>query len=239
MQNFTTRPEIRGTFGAVTSTHWIASAVGMSILEKGGNAFDAAVATGFVLQVVEPHLNGPAGDLPVIFHSARDERVGVLCAQGPAPAAATIETMKAMGIDELIPGSGLLATVVPGAFDGWLKGQLSASPRDSKDTDDFRYITFAELPPWTELHKSLMRRTVTDELFRKLKDVKSSKVCARLPLPLPLPQQQRPRAAGRLIPDTCLHPTATPGLLAVERHAGRRASAPPWRGLHMRRRRVL
>lgn len=120
MQNFTTRPEIRGTFGAVTSTHWIASAVGMSILEKGGNAFDAAVATGFVLQVVEPHLNGPAGDLPVIFHSARDERVGVLCAQGPAPAAATIETMKAMGIDELIPGSGLLATVVPGAFDGWL-----------------------------------------------------------------------------------------------------------------------
>jgi len=120
VQNFTTRPEIRGTFGAVTSTHWIASAVGMSILEKGGNAFDAAVATGFVLQVVEPHLNGPAGDLPVIFHSARDERVGVLCAQGPAPAAATIETMKAMGIDELIPGSGLLATVVPGAFDGWL-----------------------------------------------------------------------------------------------------------------------
>jgi len=126
-----------------------------------------------------------------------------------------------------------------GAFDGWLKGQLSASPRDSKDTDDFRYLTFAELPPWTELHKSLMRRTVTDELFRKLKDVKSSKVCARLPLPLPLPQQQRPRAAGRLIPDTCLHPTATLGLLAVERHAGRRASAPPWRGLHMWRRRVL
>ena len=64
MAGFTTRPEIRGTFGMVTSTHWIASAVGMAILEKGGNAFDAAVATGFVLQVVEPHLNGPAGDLP-------------------------------------------------------------------------------------------------------------------------------------------------------------------------------
>jgi len=59
MRAFTTRPEIRGTFGVVASTHWIASAVGMSILEKGGNAFDAAAAAGFTLQVVEPHLNGP------------------------------------------------------------------------------------------------------------------------------------------------------------------------------------
>ncbi|WP_417742966.1 gamma-glutamyltransferase family protein [Salipiger sp.] len=120
MAGFTTRPEIRGTFGMVTSTHWIASAVGMAILEKGGNAFDAAVATGFVLQVVEPHLNGPAGDLPVLFHSARDGQPCVLCAQGVAPAAASIEAMRAAGIDGLIPGSGLLATVVPGAFDGWL-----------------------------------------------------------------------------------------------------------------------
>jgi len=63
---FTTRPEIEGTFGVVTSTHWIATAVGMGILERGGNAFDAACATAFTLQVVEPHLNGPGGDVPVI-----------------------------------------------------------------------------------------------------------------------------------------------------------------------------
>ena len=87
---FTTRPEIEGTFGVVTSTHWIASAVGMGILEKGGNAFDAGVATAFTLQVVEPHLNGPGGDVPVIVHDVKRGRTEVICGQGPAPARATI-----------------------------------------------------------------------------------------------------------------------------------------------------
>lgn len=119
MSDFTTRPEIRGTFGVVTSTHWIASAVGMNILEKGGNAFDAAVATALTLQVVEPHLNGPAGDMPAIFYSVDTGRVDVLCAQGVAPEAATLEHYKAEGLT-LVPGSGLLSTVVPGAFDGWM-----------------------------------------------------------------------------------------------------------------------
>ncbi|QDY70984.1 gamma-glutamyltransferase family protein [Qingshengfaniella alkalisoli] len=119
MPSFTTRPEIRGTFGVTASTHWIASAVGFGILEKGGNAFDAAVATALTLQVVEPHLNGPAGDMPAIFHSVKTGKTEVLCAQGVAPAAATIDHYKSLGLD-LIPGSGLLATVVPGAFDGWM-----------------------------------------------------------------------------------------------------------------------
>ena len=119
MSDFTTRPEIRGTFGVATSTHWIASAVGMSVLEKGGNAFDAAVATALTLQVVEPHLNGPAGDMPAIFYSAATGKVEVLCAQGVAPEAATIAHYLEQGLT-LLPGSGLLATVVPGAFDGWM-----------------------------------------------------------------------------------------------------------------------
>ena len=129
---FTTRPEITGTFGVATSTHWIASAVGMSVLEKGGNAFDAAVAMGFVLQVVEPHLNGPGGDLPAIIHDAQGDRVRVLCAQGPAPAGATIAHYRAEGL-ERIPGSGLLATVIPGAFDGWmlmLRDHGTMTPRE-------------------------------------------------------------------------------------------------------------
>lgn len=120
MNDFTTRPDIRGTFGAVASTHWIASAVGMGILEKGGNAFDAAVATGLTLQVVEPHLNGPAGDLPAIIHDATAGETRVLCAQGVAPRGATMDHYRAQFGDGLIPGSGLLATVVPGAFDGWM-----------------------------------------------------------------------------------------------------------------------
>jgi gamma-glutamyltranspeptidase / glutathione hydrolase len=116
---FTTRPELRGTFGMVASTHWLGSAAGMAILERGGNAFDAAAATGFTLQVVEPHLNGPGGDLPVVFWSAERAEPLVLCGQGPAPAAATIDRFRALG-HELIPGTGLLAACVPGAFDGWM-----------------------------------------------------------------------------------------------------------------------
>ncbi|WP_332697210.1 gamma-glutamyltransferase, partial [Bosea sp. (in: a-proteobacteria)] len=116
---FTTRPEILGTFGVVTSTHWLATASGMAMLEKGGNAFDACAAAAFVLQVVEPHLVGPGGDMPAVFYSARTKKVEVLCAQGTAPQAATIEAYKALGL-EMIPGDGLLATVVPGAFGGWM-----------------------------------------------------------------------------------------------------------------------
>ncbi len=119
MTAFTTRPEILGTFGVVTSTHWIASAVGMSILEKGGNAFDAAVATGFVLQIVEPHLCGPGGDMPAVIYSKKKDKVEVICAQGTAPAGATLEHYTSEGLS-LIPGDGLLATVVPGSFGGWM-----------------------------------------------------------------------------------------------------------------------
>ncbi|MFL6798730.1 MAG: gamma-glutamyltransferase family protein [Xanthobacteraceae bacterium] len=116
---FTTRPQIEGTFGVVTSTHWLATAVGMATLEKGGNAFDAAVATAFTLQVVEPHLNGPGGDVPVILHDVRKRTVEVICGQGPAPAQATLAHYRGLGLD-MVPGTGLLAACVPGMFDTWM-----------------------------------------------------------------------------------------------------------------------
>jgi gamma-glutamyltranspeptidase/glutathione hydrolase len=115
---FTTRPEIAGTFGVVASTHWIASQTGMAVLERGGNAFDAAAATAFVLHVAEPHLNGPGGDVPIIVHDARVGTQHVICGQGVAPGSATIEAFQALDID-FVPGTGLLPAVVPGAFDAW------------------------------------------------------------------------------------------------------------------------
>ncbi len=117
---FANRQQLAGTFGMVASTHWLASAAGMAVLEGGGNAFDAATAAGFVLQVVEPHLNGPGGEVPIIGYSARDQAPFVICGQGPAPKAATIEHFAGLGLG-LVPGTGLLPACVPGAFGAWLE----------------------------------------------------------------------------------------------------------------------
>jgi gamma-glutamyltranspeptidase/glutathione hydrolase len=103
----------------VASTHWLASQAGMAVLERGGNAFDAAVATGFTLQVVEPHLNGPGGEVPAMFYSAKQDSVRVLCGQGVAPERATSDAFRELGHD-LVPGTGVLAACVPGAFGAWL-----------------------------------------------------------------------------------------------------------------------
>ncbi|MDQ0939772.1 gamma-glutamyltransferase family protein [Streptomyces sp. V1I1] len=115
---FTTRPTLQGTFGMVSSTHWLASQSAMAVLEDGGNAYDAAVAAGFVLHVVEPHLCGPAGEVPIILAPAGGE-VRVLCGQGTAPAGAGIGHYRSLGLD-LVPGTGPLAAAVPGAFDAWM-----------------------------------------------------------------------------------------------------------------------
>ncbi|MEU9320914.1 gamma-glutamyltransferase [Streptomyces sp. NPDC048295] len=115
---FTTRPTLQGTFGMVSSTHWLASQSAMAVLEGGGNAYDAVVAAGFVLHVVEPHLNGPAGEVPMIL-APKDGEVRVLCGQGPAPAGAAISHYRSLGLD-LVPGTGPLAAAVPGAFDAWM-----------------------------------------------------------------------------------------------------------------------
>src|SRR6266702_998206 len=116
---FTTRPEVKGTFGVVSSTHWLASQCAMTVLDRGGNAFDAACAAGFVLQVVEPHLNGLGGEVPILLWDTTRRRTDVICGQGPAPAAATITRVQDMGLTE-IPGTGLVAACVPGAFAGWM-----------------------------------------------------------------------------------------------------------------------
>ncbi|MFM2128645.1 MAG: hypothetical protein RL477_191 [Pseudomonadota bacterium] len=114
----TTRPELKGTFGMVTTSHWLASQAGMGMMERGGNAFDAAVAAAFVLQVVQPHMCGPLGEVPILF-SKEGGKVTALAGQGPAPARATIAAYRAEGFDT-VPGTGLMAATVPAAFDAWM-----------------------------------------------------------------------------------------------------------------------
>ncbi len=113
------RPTLQGTFGMVAASDWFAATAGMGMLETGGNAFDAAIAAGFVLQVVEPYMSGPGGEVVAIFAGRGDRKPTVLCGQGPAPERATPELFGRLGLDA-VPGSGVLAAPVPGAFDAWM-----------------------------------------------------------------------------------------------------------------------
>ena len=72
---FTTRPVIMGTHGMVTSGHYLASRIGLNILEQGGNAVDAGVAMGFALSVLEPYLYGIGGEVPILIYLAKERRV--------------------------------------------------------------------------------------------------------------------------------------------------------------------
>jgi len=187
---FTTRPELRGTFGMVASTHWLASAVGMAVLEQGGNAFDAAVAAGFTLQVVEPHLNGPGGDLPALLWPAGGDPV-VLSAQGPAPRAATIAHYRdELGL-ELIPGTGPLAAVVPGSFGGWLTMLRDHGTLPLRDLLRFA-IDYAE-NGYPMLPKIAGAIGNVEQLFR---DEWRTSAEIYLPVPKPGTLQRNPRLAA-------------------------------------------
>ena len=116
--SFTTRPTLQGYGGAVSAGHYLATQAGAQILANGGNAADAACAMGFALQVLEPHMNGPAGEVPILIYLAAEDRTFAISGQGTAPDAATIERMRSLGLDR-IPGDGLLPATVPAALDAW------------------------------------------------------------------------------------------------------------------------
>lgn len=116
---FLDRAQAAGTFGVVAASHKLAAQTAMGVLERGGNAFDAVVAAGFVFQVVEPHMDGLGGELVALLCRKDDDRPTVVCGQGVAPAGASIAKFRALG-RKLIPSSGLLPAVVPGAFGAWM-----------------------------------------------------------------------------------------------------------------------
>jgi gamma-glutamyltranspeptidase/glutathione hydrolase len=116
--SFTTRPLYRGTRGIVAAGHYHAAAAGYRILLRGGNAVDAAAAAAFALTVVEPHLNGLAGEVPILIRAAGSRSPVVISGQGAAPRKLTIEHLRGLGI-ERIPGDGLLPATVPALVDAW------------------------------------------------------------------------------------------------------------------------
>lgn len=113
------RPQVFARGAVVSSGHYLASEIGVHILRSGGNAFDAAVAAGVALQVLKPHQNGFAGEIPTLLYSARDGRSWALSGHGPAPRGATIERFRDLGLD-LIPGDGFLPAIVPPAPGSYL-----------------------------------------------------------------------------------------------------------------------
>ncbi len=107
-----------GTNWMITSGHPLASQAGAAILEKGGNAIDAAVAANAVLAVVRPHMCGIGGDAFILFYWAKDGKIKVLNASGRSPYKATKDFFAGKGMEK-IPPTGILSSTVPGVVDGW------------------------------------------------------------------------------------------------------------------------
>src|SRR5262250_2360554 len=106
--------------GIVASESPLASQAGVRILESGGNAVDAAIATNATMGVVEPMMNGIGGDLFAIVYDAKANKLYGLNASGWAPKGLTIEFLQKQGLKEM-PQHGINAVTVPGAVDGWQK----------------------------------------------------------------------------------------------------------------------
>jgi gamma-glutamyltranspeptidase / glutathione hydrolase len=115
---FATRPLLQGTFGMVAAGHYLAAAIGLSVLEKGGNAVDAGVATGFALALLKPQSVGIGGEVPILIHLKQEQRSVAINGQGWAPRAATIDWFRQRGI-KLIPSDGFLPATVPAQFASW------------------------------------------------------------------------------------------------------------------------
>lgn len=105
--------------GMVAASQPLASQVGLRILQQGGNAVDAAVATAATLALVAPMMTGPAGDMFALVYIAETGELKGLNGSGYSPKAADIDFFKRRGLNE-IPANGAFSVTVPGAVDGWV-----------------------------------------------------------------------------------------------------------------------
>ena len=114
-----TRSEVLARNGVIATSQPLAAQAGLQILKGGGNAFDAAVATAAVLNLVEPVSAGVGGDVFVIAWVAKDKKLIALNASGRAPMGVTPEHLAARGFNNRMPLHGIDSATVPGAVDGW------------------------------------------------------------------------------------------------------------------------
>src|SRR5438132_8321590 len=106
--------------GIVAAESPLAAEAGVRILERGGNAVEAAIATNAMMGVVEPMMNGIGGDLFAIVYDAKADKLYGINASGWAPKGLTIEYLQKQGIRSM-PQQGVNAITVPGAVDCWQK----------------------------------------------------------------------------------------------------------------------
>ena len=112
------RSEVLARHGVVATSHPLAAQAGLQILQNGGNAADAAVATAAMLGLVEPESAGIGGDMEAIYYKAKTNQLYGLNAAGWAPASATPEFYQQQGLDS-VPYYGVFSATVPGVVDGW------------------------------------------------------------------------------------------------------------------------
>jgi gamma-glutamyltranspeptidase/glutathione hydrolase len=111
--------ECRSTRGLIATPHALASKAGLAVLERGGNAVDAAIAAGAAIAVVYPHMNGVGGDSFWLIYDARNRRLHALNAAGRSAAAADLDTYRTRFGAAIPVRGGAAALTVPGVVSGW------------------------------------------------------------------------------------------------------------------------
>ena len=152
---FTTRPVYMGTHGIVASGHYLAARAGQRIFDKGGNAIDAAVASGLALNILEPQNCGIGGEVPILVYTPKHGKVHAISGQGWIGRAATVDWFRAAKIDP-IPGDGFLPATVPAAFGTWAFALLHFGKLTLKDVlEPAIDYTDSGFPIYPSLHNSI------------------------------------------------------------------------------------